>query len=123
MTGMDRRRFLSALGRAGLATWTLTSTPAWARAAVTKAAKVAKPPPPPAELIERNAWPEHYETTLAALGHSWTTRNDRFFVRSHLPVPTVDPASYRLEVSGLVRTPLSLSLAEIQALPSSNAPV
>ena len=59
MTGMDRRRFLSALGRAGLATWTLTSTPAWARAAVTKAAKVAKPPPPPAELIERNARHEH----------------------------------------------------------------
>jgi DMSO/TMAO reductase YedYZ molybdopterin-dependent catalytic subunit len=75
----------------------------------------------PAELIVRNVWPEHYETSLEALGHSWITRNDRFFVRSHFPVPDVDPRSYRLEVTGLVRNPLSLSLAEVQALPSLEA--
>src|SRR5262245_23501796 len=117
MAGMDRRKFLEALSRAGLAAWTLGSMPDWARAAA-----AAKAPPAPPELIERNAWPEHFETTLAALGRSWTTRNDRFFVRSHLPVPTVDPATYRLEVSGLVRTPLSLSLADLKAMPATDAP-
>lgn len=124
MTGMDRRRFLGAVTRAGLATWTLSAWPRWARAATAKLAKAAPPPSPPAaDLIERNAWPEHYETTLSGLGHSWVTRNDRFFVRSHLPVPTIDLDSYRLEVAGRVRTPLTLSLADVKALPTFEAPV
>src|SRR5262245_39932361 len=119
MAGMDRRKFLETVGRAGFATWTLGSMPEWAHAAATATGKT---PPTPAELIERNAWPEHFETTLAALGHSWTTRNDRFFVRSHLPVPTVDAATYRLEVSGMVKTPLSLTLADLKAMPATDAP-
>lgn len=35
------------------------------------------------------------------------------FTRSHAPVPHVDAASYRLRVSGLVRNPLELSLADL----------
>jgi DMSO/TMAO reductase YedYZ molybdopterin-dependent catalytic subunit len=117
---MDRRRFLRDLSRLGLASWAIGSIPEWARAAT---AKIAKAPPPPAELIERNAWPEHFETTLQALGRSWITRNDRFFVRSHLPVPTVDPATWRLEIAGLVKNPHSLSLAELKAMPTIDTPV
>src|SRR5262249_9376631 len=37
----------------------------------------------------------------------------------HGDIPAVDPGSYRLEVGGLVRRPLSLSLAEIRALPAA----
>jgi DMSO/TMAO reductase YedYZ molybdopterin-dependent catalytic subunit len=117
MTGMDRRRFLAALGRGGFAAWALSALPSWARAAA------ARTPPVPAELIERNAWPEHFETTTEALGRSWTTRNDRFFVRSHLPAPTVDPATWRLEVKGLVKKPLSLTLADLEAMPVTEAPI
>ena len=120
MAGIDRRSFLRSMGRAGLATWTLSAVPEWARAATAAAVRT---PAAPAELIERNAWPEHFETTLGALGRSWTTRNDRFFVRSHLPAPTIDLSTYRLEVSGLVRNPITLSLAELQAMPSTDAPV
>jgi DMSO/TMAO reductase YedYZ molybdopterin-dependent catalytic subunit len=118
MTRMDRRRFLTALGFGGLAAWALSGMRSSARAAATKAA-----PSAPAELIERNAWPEHFETTLEALGRSWTTRTDRFFVRSHLPVPTVDPATWRLEVKGLVKNPVSLTLAELKAMPQTEAPI
>src|SRR5437870_401193 len=109
MAGMDRREFLRALSRAGLAAWTLGSLPQRARAATAKAGapRAAKVLPPAADLIERNAWPEHYETTLAALGRSWSTRNDRFFARSHLPQPTIDLSTYRLEVTGLVKSPLT----------------
>jgi DMSO/TMAO reductase YedYZ molybdopterin-dependent catalytic subunit len=113
MAGMDRRTFLETLARAGAGAAALGTMPGWATAAAQSAA--------PAELIERNAWPEHFETSLQALGRSWITRNDRFFVRSHLPVPTVDPASYRLEISGLVRSPASMSLADLRALPQIEA--
>ena len=108
MAGMDRRSFLKSVGRASAAACALGALPDWARAAVAS----------PAELIERNAWPEHYETTLEALGRSWITRSDRFFVRSHLPVPIVDPGAYRLEIGGLVRNPATLSLDSLKALPT-----
>src|SRR5215510_14770458 len=103
---LDRRSFLAMLGRGGVGAALLASLPSWARAAVA----------PPAELLVRNAWPEHYETTLEALGRSWITRTDRFFVRSHFPVPDVDLPSWRLEVAGLVRSPLTLSMADLEAM-------
>jgi len=45
------------------------------------------------------------------------TPNDLFFVRNHGDVPRVDEETFRLEVGGLVERPLSLSFAEIRALP------
>ena len=44
--------------------------------------------------------------------------NDKFFVRSNGPVPIIDPATWRLSVHGTVAKPLSLSLADLQALPA-----
>jgi DMSO/TMAO reductase YedYZ molybdopterin-dependent catalytic subunit len=105
---MRRRDFLAAMARTGLASATVAAVPRFARAALLAA-------PAPADFIELNDWPEHWETTLAGLGRSWITSNDRFFVRSHFPAPTLDPATWRLEVAGLVRTPLSLTLADLKA--------
>jgi DMSO/TMAO reductase YedYZ molybdopterin-dependent catalytic subunit len=48
-----------------------------------------------------------------------TVPNDRFFVRSNGPVPVVDPKSWRLDVSGLVERPLSLSLGDLSGLGST----
>ena len=45
--------------------------------------------------------------------------NDRFFVRSNGPVPVVDPETWRLEVTGAVEQPRSLSLADLQRLGST----
>jgi len=109
VTDIDRRAFLAAMARAGLGAAALASLPPWACAAL--AANL------PAAYIVRNDRPECWETTLAALGHSWITSNDEFFVRSHLSTPRLDTASWRLEVKGLVRTELSLSIPDLDGLP------
>jgi sulfite oxidase len=46
---------------------------------------------------------------------TFITPNDAHYVRNHGPAPVVDPASYRLVVSGLVNVPLELSLDELAA--------
>lgn len=49
---------------------------------------------------------------------SFITPTETFFVRSNGPVPEVDPDAWRLEVGGLVDSPLSLSLAELHGFPA-----
>jgi sulfite oxidase len=46
--------------------------------------------------------PSHFITPL-----------ERFFTRSHAPVPLIDPATWTLEVEGLVRRPVAFSLDEL----------
>ena len=69
-------------------------------------------------LISVTTRPPHLETPFAVFNEGPITANDAFFVRYHLAnIPTsVDLASYRLSVKGLVSAPLSLSLAELKAL-------
>jgi DMSO/TMAO reductase YedYZ molybdopterin-dependent catalytic subunit len=102
------RRQVLKTGALGLA---LSAIPAWARDAFARAAA------PPPDLIERNAWPEHWETTVAGLGRARNTPNEAFFVRSHFPVPAVDAASWKLEIKGLVDRPRALDLAALRAMP------
>ena len=51
--------------------------------------------------------------------HHRIVPNDRFFIRSNGPVPVVDPATWRLDISGSVERPLSLSLDDLRRLGSS----
>jgi DMSO/TMAO reductase YedYZ molybdopterin-dependent catalytic subunit len=44
------------------------------------------------------------------------TPKDQFFTTQHYGHPEIDPAAYRLKVTGLVAKPLSLSLDEIRAM-------
>jgi sulfite dehydrogenase len=69
-------------------------------------------------LIRVTTRPPHLETPFAVFNEGAITPNDAFFVRYHLAnIPTsVDLASYRVSVKGLVRTPLNLSLADLKAL-------
>ena len=46
------------------------------------------------------------------------TPSNEFFSIGHYGVPEVDPAAYRLRVTGLVDNPLELSLADIRSRPS-----
>src|SRR5437016_994316 len=46
---------------------------------------------------------------------SWITSNDQLYSVSHYGTPEVDLSKWRLEVSGLVKKPRTLSLAEIKA--------
>src|SRR5712671_8098197 len=102
---MRRRTFLGVFARSAATAAAVSALPPWVRRAGASG--------PTADFIERNDRPEHWETTLAALGRSSITANDRFFVRSHFPVPEIDPAAWRLEVAGLVRKPLTLTLAHV----------
>jgi sulfite dehydrogenase len=75
------------------------------------------------ELILMTARPVQLETpfsvfneVVAATNESVFTPNDAFFVRWHLAaVPTAgDSATFRIKVHGLVKEPLSLSVADLQ---------
>ena len=46
------------------------------------------------------------------------THRDRFFTTQHYGHPEIDAATYRLEVSGLVDQPLSLSIDDLRAMPA-----
>lgn len=67
-------------------------------------------------LIQLSARPTQLETPFEVF-KDIITPNDAFFVRYHLAnIPrTVDLATFRLEIKGLVKTPLQLSLAELQS--------
>ncbi|KAJ3104497.1 hypothetical protein HDU97_009110 [Phlyctochytrium planicorne] len=49
-------------------------------------------------LIVRSARPCNAETPQDALVQSFTTPNDLFYVRNHLPVPKIDPETFELEM-------------------------
>ncbi|KWR91595.1 SorA family sulfite dehydrogenase catalytic subunit [Cupriavidus sp. IDO] len=69
-------------------------------------------------LVRVSTRPPHLETPFTVFNEGPITANDAFFVRYHLAnIPlSVDLSSYRLSITGQVKTPLSLSLAEIQQL-------
>lgn len=59
--------------------------------------------------------PFNAEPPRAALVGSSVTPTDAFYSRNHGPVPAADTATWRLEVDGLVETPLSLSLDDLRS--------
>lgn len=69
-------------------------------------------------LIRRSARPPDYETPVALLDR-FITPIERFYVRCHLPVPAVTDANgWSLRVDGDVDAPVSLSVADLRALPA-----
>jgi DMSO/TMAO reductase YedYZ molybdopterin-dependent catalytic subunit len=48
---------------------------------------------------------------------SWITPNEKFFSISHFNRPTIDEKTWSLEIGGLVKKPLKLTLADIKARP------
>lgn len=58
--------------------------------------------------------PFNAETPSVLLTEHFTTPNDIFFVRNHLPVPEVDAKVYRLEVSGPGLQGVSLTLEDLK---------
>jgi len=66
--------------------------------------------PPPAQNVigQQLVWEEL---------DSWITPNEKFFTIKHFGQPTVDLQNWRLDVAGLVKQPLSLTLDQIKARP------
>jgi sulfite dehydrogenase (cytochrome) subunit A len=69
------------------------------------------------ELILLTMRPPQLETPFSVFNEGVFTPNDAFFVRYHLAqIPTaIDPAQFRVEVTGSTSSPLSLSLAELKS--------
>ena len=67
-------------------------------------------------LIGLTSRPPQLETPFSVFNEGILTPNDAFFVRYHLAdIPLeIDPSAFRLEVTGKVATPLSLSLDELK---------
>jgi DMSO/TMAO reductase YedYZ molybdopterin-dependent catalytic subunit len=70
-----------------------------------------------AKLIARAARPVDFETPVELL-NSFITPIDAFYVRGHMTAPAVDAQAWQLQVDGDVRTPRSLSVADLRALPA-----
>ena len=71
-------------------------------------------------LLRLTARPPQLETPFAVFNEGIITPNDAFFVRYHLAdIPlSIDTDKYRVAVKGVVDTPLSLSLADLRAMPA-----
>jgi len=67
------------------------------------------------QLILHNDYPEDLETPIRYF-NTWQTPNDAFFVRQHLPVPQMNPKSWRLVINGRVGQTTSFSLAELKQM-------
>jgi DMSO/TMAO reductase YedYZ molybdopterin-dependent catalytic subunit len=71
----------------------------------------------PVGLIIRQKDPNNLEMPFDQLD-DFITPAELFYIRSHFPTPQIDPVTYRLAIEGAVRGKLSLSYADIRALPS-----
>jgi DMSO/TMAO reductase YedYZ molybdopterin-dependent catalytic subunit len=73
-------------------------------------------------MILHNDRPEDLETPSSYF-QSWVTPVDEFFVRQHLPRPPYqDPASYQLNLAGMVSKPMALTLADLKRLAQYTVP-
>ncbi len=71
----------------------------------------------PVGLIIRQKDPNNLEMPFDQL-EDFITPSELFYIRSHFSTPELDPLAYRLSISGAVRNELSLSYADIRAMPS-----
>lgn len=72
---------------------------------------------PRLEMIVRSRRPEDLEMPQAGF-REFITPVEHFFVRSHVAVPKIDLAEWRLKVEGHVPAPLTLSMDDLRKMPS-----
>ncbi len=119
----NRRRFLQSAGAfAGAA----VALPAWADSFVDlrlpggpSRRELTTAFPQKGQMILQRTRPPLLETPFEVFDQGVFTPNDRFYVRWHWAVipQDVDVAAFRLVIRGHVNQPLSLSLADVLAMP------
>ena len=72
---------------------------------------IDQPPPVPAAAAAVKA------LTRGEDLDSWITPTDKFFCIGHYNIPVIDAAAWRLDVTGLVAKPLTLTLDQLKAMP------
>ncbi len=119
----SRRRFL---GQAGAIGSIVAASPAWADAIANLALpggpnerQLTKAFPQKGEMILQRTRPPLLETPFEVFDRGVFTPNDQFFVRWHwADIPTeINVETYRLNVGGHVNMPVSLTFADLMALP------
>lgn len=67
-------------------------------------------------LVVRSQNPMNAETPLSLLAESFITPTPLFYIRNHLPVPDIDPKTYKLKIEGQgnVSRPIELSLEDLK---------
>jgi DMSO/TMAO reductase YedYZ molybdopterin-dependent catalytic subunit len=73
-------------------------------------------------LIEREADPINLEFPFTSLD-SFLTPNELFYIRNHFAQPKLDIKTWRLQVVGAVKKPLTLMFDDLQAMKASTLPV
>ncbi|KAI8915618.1 Oxidoreductase, molybdopterin-binding domain-containing protein [Gorgonomyces haynaldii] len=74
-------------------------------------------------LIVRSSRPCNAEAPPDALLKYRVTPNELHFVRNHLPVPNIDPESFKLEIEGPGVDDISLDLETLKKLPKTSVEV
>jgi sulfite oxidase len=111
----SRRTLLTSAARAGALGMIVDAIPGASLFAQAPRASII---PGKEKLLIRSLRPPDYETPVGLLD-SFITSNDNFYVRSHLPVPpALEAAAWTLQIDGEVNTPVTLSLSELQKMPS-----
>jgi len=70
------------------------------------------------DMIVRSTRPEDLEMPLSGFS-DYITPIEHFFVRTHVYVPTVNLADWRLKVDGEVGKPLTLTIDDLKKMPST----
>src|SRR5689334_22473968 len=109
MNLMNRRRLLRAGALTGFAVLTERVFAQSGSGKIIPWSDQPPPVPPSAQNVVRNVTPwESLDT--------WITPNDKFFSIAHYNRPTVDAATWRLNLSGLIN-PTALTLDQLKAAP------
>lgn len=75
-----------------------------------------------AGMIVRQSEPQNLEMPFASLS-KWTVPTEQFYVRSHFPVPKLDPKEFKLVVEGHVESRLELTLEELKKFGEKSRPL
>lgn len=71
--------------------------------------------------IVHSVEPLNLETPFSSLD-GFVTPTKSFYVRTHFPLPSIDPGGWRLRVEGEVNHPFEVDYQELVSLPSQSAP-
>lgn len=69
------------------------------------------------DLVVHSDHPLNCETPVTSIRGDLVP-NNRFYVRNHFGIPSADAASWQLEITGLVRRPLRVTMAGLRDLPA-----
>ena len=114
-TQTTRREVLR--GGAAMATLGAFGVPAWGFPALAQGETLVAFTDLPDGGVNLQPTPEQRRLDIREIDGPFTPA-DQWFTTQHYGHPEIDRATYRLRVSGLVDTPLELSLADLRALPS-----